>query len=125
VSALNLADGPAMYLGGSMMTFALPLGAFIVIASALFFLYRWPHSGPKLKYLASPPVASVLTREPGPVPAPAVKAAGAPAEPAAGAPAADDPRASTADPSTADPSVPDPSATDQDTTDPSAPESNA
>jgi hypothetical protein len=85
VSALNLADGPAMYLGGSMMTFALPLGAFIVIASALFFLYRWPHSGPKLKYLASSPVASVLTREPGPIPAPAAKAAS-------------EPEASTADP---------------------------
>jgi hypothetical protein len=79
VSALNLADGPAMYLGGSIMTFALPYGAFIVIASVLFFLYRRPHSGPRLKYLASPPVASVLTREPGPVPAPAPDAAPAPA----------------------------------------------
>jgi hypothetical protein len=79
VSALNLADGPAMYLGGSIMTFALPYGAFIVIASVLFFLYRRPHSGPRLKYLASPPVASVLTREPGPVPAPAPDAAPEPA----------------------------------------------
>jgi hypothetical protein len=78
VSALNLADGPAMYLGGSIMTFALPYGAFIVITSVLFFLYRRPHSGPKLKYLASPPVTSVLTREPGPVPAPAAKAASEP-----------------------------------------------
>jgi hypothetical protein len=60
-----------MYLGGSIMTFALPYGAFIVIAVALFFLYRRPHSGPRLKYLASGPVSSVLTREPGPVPAPA------------------------------------------------------
>lgn len=78
MSALNLADGPAMYLGGSIMTFALPYGAFIVIASVLFFLYRRPHSGPKLKYLASPPVTSVLTREPGLVPATAAKAASEP-----------------------------------------------
>jgi hypothetical protein len=78
VSALNLADGPAMYLGGSIMTFALPYGAFIVIAGVLFFLYRRPHSGPRLKYLASPPVTSVLTREPGPVPAPAARAASGP-----------------------------------------------
>ena len=60
-----------MYFGGSVMTFALPYGAFIVIAVVLFYLYRRPHSGPRLKYLASGPVASLLTREPGPVPAPA------------------------------------------------------
>jgi hypothetical protein len=64
-----------MYLGGSIMTFALPYGAFIVIAGALFFLYRRPHFGPRLKYFASGPVASVQTREPGPVPAPAAKPA--------------------------------------------------
>jgi hypothetical protein len=63
-----------MYLGGSMMTFALPYGAFIVIATALFFLYRRPHRGPRLKYLTSGAVSSVLTREPGPVPAPAAGA---------------------------------------------------
>ncbi|HEX8005827.1 MAG TPA: hypothetical protein VF482_05285, partial [Trebonia sp.] len=61
-----------------IMTFALPYGAFILIAGVLFFLYRRPHSGPKLKYLASPPVTSVLTREPGPAPAPAAKAASEP-----------------------------------------------
>jgi hypothetical protein len=71
VSAFHLADGPAYYLGGSIMTFALPYGAFIVIATVLFFLYRRPHSGPKLKYLSSGPITSVLTREPGPIPAPA------------------------------------------------------
>jgi hypothetical protein len=71
VSVLHLADGPAMYLGGSIMTFALPYGAFIVIATALFFLYRRPHHGPRLKYLTSGAVTSVLTREPGPIPAPA------------------------------------------------------
>jgi hypothetical protein len=65
-----------MYLGGSIMTFALPMGAFIVIATLLFYLYRRPHFGPRLKYLTSGPVTSVMTREPGPVPAPAAKADG-------------------------------------------------
>jgi hypothetical protein len=71
VSVLHLADGPAMYLGASIMTFALPYGAFIVIATLLFYLYRRPHRGPRLKYLSSGTVSSVLTREPGPIPAPA------------------------------------------------------
>lgn len=74
-----LADGPAMYLGGSIMTFALPYAAFIVIATTLFFLFRAKHHGPRLKYLAPEVVTSVETREPGPVPAPAAKAAAAPA----------------------------------------------
>jgi len=65
-----------MYLGGSIMTFALPLGAFIVIATVLFYLYRRPHRGPRLKYLSSGPVTtSVMTWEPGPVPAPAARSA--------------------------------------------------
>jgi hypothetical protein len=76
VSVLHLADGPAMYLGGSIMTFALPYAAFIVIATTLFYLYRRPHHGPRLKYLASGLVSSVLTREPGPVPAPAASTEG-------------------------------------------------
>ncbi len=75
MSVLHVADGPAMYLGGSIMTFALPYGAFIVIATTLFYLYRRPHHGPRLKYLTSGLVSSVLTREPGPVPAPAAKTA--------------------------------------------------
>ncbi len=65
-----LADGPAMYFGGTIMTFALPLGAFIVIALVLFYLFRSAHSGPRLKYLTTAPFASVGTREPGPTPAP-------------------------------------------------------
>lgn len=64
-----------MYFGGSIMTFALPYGAFIVIATLLFYLYRRPHSGPRLKYLSSGPVTSVMTREPGPVPAAAAVSA--------------------------------------------------
>jgi hypothetical protein len=64
-----------MYFGGTIMTFALPLGAFIVVAIALFYLFRSRHSGPKLKYLATESFTSLGTREPGPVPAPPVTAA--------------------------------------------------
>jgi hypothetical protein len=60
-----------MYLGGSIMTFALPLGAFIAAAVALYFLFLARHSGPRLKYLPSAQISSVTTREPGPAPAPA------------------------------------------------------
>ena len=70
-----LADGPAMYFGGTIMTFALPLGAFIVISIVLFYLFRSAHSGPRLKYLTTAPFASVGTREPGPAPTPAVETA--------------------------------------------------
>jgi hypothetical protein len=63
-----LADGPAMYFGGTIMTFALPLGAFIVISIVLFYLFRSAHSGPKLKYPTTAPFAAVGTREPGPAP---------------------------------------------------------
>jgi hypothetical protein len=63
-----------MYFGGTIMTFALPLGAFIVITVALFFLFRAQHSGPKLKYWANAPFTSVGTREPGRVQAPPVAA---------------------------------------------------
>jgi hypothetical protein len=69
LAALHLADGPAMYFGGTIMTFALPLGAFIVISTVLFYLFRSAHSGPRLKYLTAAPFASVGTREPGPPPA--------------------------------------------------------
>jgi hypothetical protein len=74
-----------MYLGGSIMTFALPMAAFIVIAGLLFYAYRRPHHNPRLKYLAPETVTSVGTREPGPVPAPAPKVAAA-AAPATAAP---------------------------------------
>ena len=70
-----LADGPAMYFGGTIMTFALPLGAFIVISVALFYLFRSAHSGPKLKYPTTGSFAAIGTREPGPAPAPAVVSA--------------------------------------------------
>jgi hypothetical protein len=55
-----------MYFGGTIMTFALPLGAFIVISVALFYLFRSGHSGPKLKYRTTGSFASLGTREPGP-----------------------------------------------------------
>src|ERR1700729_3344010 len=85
---MPLADDTAMYFGGSIMTFALPYGAFIVVAVALYFLFRAKHSGPKLRYLASASIASFTTREPGPVPAPPVAAAG-PEEKEVPAPTAD------------------------------------
>jgi hypothetical protein len=93
-----LADGPAMYFGGTIMTFALPLGAFIVIALVLFYLFRSAHSGPRLKYLTTAPFASVGTREPGPPPAPGATAA----TQAAVAEAAADPESPIVTESTAD-----------------------
>ena len=81
LAALHLADGPAMYFGGTIMTFALPMGAFILASVALFYLFRAHHSGPKLRYLAGAGFSSFGTREPGPVPAPPV-AAVAPETPA-------------------------------------------
>ena len=66
-----------MYFGGSIETFALPFGAFIVIATTLFFLFRGKHHVPRLKYMAPEEVASIGTLEPGPVPAPSPKAAAA------------------------------------------------
>ena len=59
------------------MTFALPYGAFIAAAVALFYLFRATHSGPRLRWSSdnAAHVASVTTREPGPAPAPEVIAA--------------------------------------------------
>jgi hypothetical protein len=74
MSSIPLADGPAMYFGGTIMTFALPYGAFIVAAVALYYLFRNRHAGVRLKYLATAPFNSLGTREPGPVPAPPVAA---------------------------------------------------
>jgi hypothetical protein len=61
-----------MYFGGTIMTFALPYGAFIAAAVALFYLFRARHSGPRLRWSAATAaqVTSVTTREPGPIPAP-------------------------------------------------------
>jgi hypothetical protein len=61
-----------MYFGGTVMTFALPMGAFIVATVVLFYLFRAQHSGPRLKYPAGAAFSSFGTREPGPVPAPPV-----------------------------------------------------
>jgi hypothetical protein len=83
--SMPLADGPAMYFGGTIMTFALPMGAFIVITVALFYLFRSEHSGPRLKYRTTSPFTSVGTREPGPVPAPPIIATVSVTEPAASA----------------------------------------
>jgi hypothetical protein len=74
VLALPLADGPAEYFGSTIMTFALPYGAFIAATIALFYLFRARHSGPRLRWTAgsAAQVTSVTTREPGPAPAPGV-----------------------------------------------------
>jgi hypothetical protein len=58
-----IAEGPARYLGGSIETFALPMGLFIAVALILFFIYRRPHRLPALRYLRSAEVAAVATPE--------------------------------------------------------------
>ena len=60
-----IADGPTRYLGGSIMTFALPMGAFIVIALGLYLIFKRPHSVPRLIYLSPASQTAVATREPG------------------------------------------------------------
>ena len=89
-----------MYFGATIMTFALPFGAFIAAAIALFYLFRARHSGPRLRWsggsVAS--VASVTTWEPGPALAPAVTTAApasgaAPTSESASAPASEAPEA--------------------------------
>jgi hypothetical protein len=67
MGAMLLADGPTRYLGGSIMTFALPYGAFIVIALVLYYIFRRPHSVPRMRYLRPAHQSSVGTREPGTV----------------------------------------------------------
>jgi hypothetical protein len=62
-----------MYFGSTIMTFALPYGAFIVATIALYYLFRARHSGPRLRWTTGgAQVTSVTTREPGPIPAPEV-----------------------------------------------------
>jgi hypothetical protein len=56
---------PTHYLGGAIMSFALPYGAFIVIALGLYYIFKRPHSVPKMKYLRPAHQISVGTREPG------------------------------------------------------------
>ena len=81
MSALPLADGPAMYFGGTIMTFALPYGAFIAAAVALFYLFRARHSVPRLRWSSSTAqVTSVITREPGPAPEATAASPATPAE---------------------------------------------
>ncbi len=62
---LILSSGPDRYFGGTIETFALPYGAFIVIACVLYYIFRRPHSVPKMKYLTPAHQSSVGTREPG------------------------------------------------------------
>ena len=67
MTELVLADGPTRYLGGSIETFALPYGAFIVIAGLLYFFFKRPHSVPRMRYLSPAHQVSTGTREPGKV----------------------------------------------------------
>jgi hypothetical protein len=60
-----IADGPTRYFGGSIMTFALPYAAFIVIALGLYYIFKRPHSVPRMTYLSPAHQTSVGTREPG------------------------------------------------------------
>ncbi len=39
-----------MYFGSTIMTFALPYGAFIAASIALYYLFRARHSGPRLRW---------------------------------------------------------------------------
>jgi hypothetical protein len=87
VTELVLASGPLRYLGGSIETFALPMGTFIVIAWVLFYIYRRPHDVPRLKYLRPAHQIALGTREPGTEGL--VYLASASAAPAAAAPAAE------------------------------------
>ena len=48
-----------MFLGGSILSFVLPMAAFIVIAGGLFWLYRRPHRNPQLTYLEPETVTAV------------------------------------------------------------------
>jgi len=65
VRELILSSGPDRYFGGTIETFALPYGAFIVIAFVLYYIFRHPHSVPKMKYLTPAHQTSLGTREPG------------------------------------------------------------
>ena len=62
---LFLADGPTRYLGGSIETFALPYGAFILAAGVLYFIFKRPHSVPRMRYLTPAHQVYTGTREPG------------------------------------------------------------
>ncbi len=62
---LMLASGPARYFGGAIETFALPMGAFILIAVVLYYIFKRPHNVPRMKYLTPAHQTSVGTREPG------------------------------------------------------------
>ncbi len=65
MTELFLAAGPTRYLGGSIETFALPYGAFILIAGVLYFIFKRPHSVPRMRYLTPAHQVSTGTREPG------------------------------------------------------------
>ena len=65
MTKLVLAAGPTHFLGGSIETFALPCGAFIVIVAALYVIFKRPHSVPRMRYLSPAHQTATGTREPG------------------------------------------------------------
>jgi len=61
VQHLILADfGSDWSLAGSIMTFAIPVGLFVVVATILYFLYTRPHTVPWHRDLA--PAGAANTR---------------------------------------------------------------
>jgi len=83
-------------LAGSIMTFAIPVGLFVIVATILYFQYTRPHVTPGHRELAPAAAgAGAVTSSAGPVPSSAGPAPAAPAATGAtaaaeAAPAADD-----------------------------------
>ena len=71
--ALNLAAvvGSDWTLAASIMTFAIPVALFIVVAGALYFLYTRPHAVPGHRDLVPATGAAVAPRPVAPQPPPA------------------------------------------------------
>ncbi len=89
---LAMTLGSDWSLAGSIMTFAIPVGLFVIIAAILYFLYTRPHVTPGHRDLAPAGAGSVAAASAAPPPvAPAAPAAsGTAGTPAGEAPAADD-----------------------------------
>jgi hypothetical protein len=83
---MMLADmGSDWSLAGSIMTFAIPVGLFVVVAAILYFLYTRPHVTPGHRDLAPAGAGAGAVAAASAAPAPP-----APAAPAATTPAADE-----------------------------------
>jgi hypothetical protein len=91
VHHLILAQQPSgdWSLAGSIMTFAIPVGLFIIVAAILYFQYTRPHVTPGHRPLAAAAAGAGAGAGTAAV-APAAPAAAGPAPAAGEAPAADD-----------------------------------